>query len=285
MTTPKPFAFVLMPFDDQFNDIYQLGIQEAARQKGVVAERVDEQIYTESILERIYRQIDAADFIIADMTGRNPNVFYEVGYAHAREKICTLITQKSDDIPFDLKHHRHLIYDGSISKLKSMLTDDIDWVLAELARRKTTTFDVSATPQSGFLRATEFSRIGSFDLVIDVHNRTEKRSPEIDAIYLYTSEKWGIKQDGKLCGHTEAEREDARRRHILETPTKRLAPGAWTQVRCELEASFWSKWSDTSSVPKDSYRVQGFMLVEISTSEGIFSKRIDLDVTFDEIPF
>ena len=95
MTKPKPFAFVLMPFGDEFDDIYRLGIQETAKEQGVVAERVDEQIYTESILERIYRQIDAADFVIADMTGKNPNVFYEVGYAHAKEKICTLITQKA----------------------------------------------------------------------------------------------------------------------------------------------------------------------------------------------
>lgn len=72
MAKPKPFAFVLMPFGKEFDDIYRLGIQETAKEQGVVAERVDEQIYTESILERIYRQIDAADFIIADMTGKNP---------------------------------------------------------------------------------------------------------------------------------------------------------------------------------------------------------------------
>lgn len=51
MTKPKPFAFVLMPFGKEFDDIYRLGIQETAKEKGVIAERVDEQIYTESILE------------------------------------------------------------------------------------------------------------------------------------------------------------------------------------------------------------------------------------------
>lgn len=285
MTKPKPFAFVLMPFDKEFHDIYRLGIQETATKKGVVAERVDEQIYTESILERIYRQIDSADFIIADMTGKNPNVFYEVGYAHAKEKICMLITQRADDIPFDLKHHRHLVYDGSITNLQNLLSEDIEWVKSELERRKTITFEVSAKPTNEILSTNQYSRTGSFELVIDIHNRTSKRSPEIDAVYLYTSEKWDIKQDGKRCGHTKSEQEGVNRRHILSTPTNRLAPGAWTQVRCELEADFWRKWRDESVDPKDEYRVQGYMIAEISTAEGVFSTRVDLDVTFDEIPF
>jgi hypothetical protein len=97
------FAFVLMPFDSAFDDLYRFGIKEPAEQLGIVAERVDEQIYTESILERMYRQIDLADIIIADMSGQNPNVFYEVGYAHARLKLCILLTEKVSDIPFDLK--------------------------------------------------------------------------------------------------------------------------------------------------------------------------------------
>lgn len=102
--TIKPFAFVLMPFASEFDDIYKFGIQAVALECSVVAERVDEQIYSETMLERIYRQIDAADFIIADLTGKNPNVFYEIGYAHAKGKPCTLLTQRTDDIPFDLKH-------------------------------------------------------------------------------------------------------------------------------------------------------------------------------------
>jgi nucleoside 2-deoxyribosyltransferase len=127
----KPFAFVLMPFDPAFNDIYKFGIQETATNLGVVAERVDEQKFSETMLERIYRQIESADFIIADMTGKNPNVFYEVGYAHARGKLCTLLTQTAADIPFDLKHHRHIVYNGSIQTLQSMLGQEIEWLKVE----------------------------------------------------------------------------------------------------------------------------------------------------------
>jgi nucleoside 2-deoxyribosyltransferase len=112
MSTPeKLFAFVLMPFEDRFDDVYRLGIKAAVEELGMIAARVDEQVFhNEGILERIYNQIDAADFIIADMTSRNPNVFYEVGYAHAKRKTCILLTSNAADIPFDLKHQRHIVY-------------------------------------------------------------------------------------------------------------------------------------------------------------------------------
>src|ERR1051325_8167860 len=114
MKEEKLFAFVLMPFSKEFDDMYKFGIKEPASQLEILAERVDEQIYTEGILERIYRQIDIADIIIADMTGQNPNVFYEVGYAHAKTKMCILLTSNANDIPFDLKHRRHIVYNSSI---------------------------------------------------------------------------------------------------------------------------------------------------------------------------
>jgi nucleoside 2-deoxyribosyltransferase len=131
------FAFVLMPFDPAFDDIYRLGIKEPAETLGIRAERVDEQIFhKENILERIYGQIDAADLIIADLTGRNPNVFYETGYAHAKGKLCLLLTSRADDIPFDLKHHRHLIYGDSIQNLRLALLKDLEWLKAEVANRR-----------------------------------------------------------------------------------------------------------------------------------------------------
>lgn len=117
----KPFVFVLMPFDSAFDDTYKLGIKAAAEEVGTYCERVDEQYFEERILERIYNQIATADFIIADMSGRNPNVFYETGYAHALNKKVILLVSNSDDIPFDLKHHPHIVYNGKITFLKEEL--------------------------------------------------------------------------------------------------------------------------------------------------------------------
>lgn len=120
-TAPKPFVFVLMPFEASFGDVYQLGIKPAAEGAGAYCERIDEQIFGESILARIYNQIAKADLIVADMTGRNPNVFYEVGYAHALGRTVVLLTKNADDIPFDLKHYSHIVYQGSIAGLKEKL--------------------------------------------------------------------------------------------------------------------------------------------------------------------
>jgi nucleoside 2-deoxyribosyltransferase len=132
----KAFAFVLMPFDSEFADTYSLGIKDTVEEAGMIAERVDEQVFhRERILERIYNQIDIADFIIADMTGRNPNVFYEVGYAHAKNKLCVLLTKNADDIPFDLKHHRHIVYQ-SLSDLKQKLRQDMEYMKEQLALRE-----------------------------------------------------------------------------------------------------------------------------------------------------
>lgn len=80
-TKPKPFVFVLMPFDPSFDDIYKFGIKGAAEDAGAYTERIDDQIFREGILDRVFNQINKADVVVADMTGRNPNVFYEVSDA------------------------------------------------------------------------------------------------------------------------------------------------------------------------------------------------------------
>lgn len=126
-TSPKYFCFILMPFSEEFDDIYHYGIKESCREAGAYCERVDEQVFQETILDRIYNQISKSDLVIADMTGRNPNVFYEVGYAHALNKPTILLTQNSDDIPFDLKHYPHIIYEGKISTIRNELTKRIKW--------------------------------------------------------------------------------------------------------------------------------------------------------------
>lgn len=126
-TKPKESVFVLMPFAEEFNDIYKFGIKNACLEENFFCERVDEQIFNESILERIYNQIHKSDLIVADMSHKNPNVFYEVGYSHAIGKKVILLTQNSDDIPFDLKHFPHIIYKGNISLLNEELRKRLNW--------------------------------------------------------------------------------------------------------------------------------------------------------------
>jgi hypothetical protein len=137
-TKPKPFCFVLMPFDSSFNDIYEFGIKGACEDAGLYCERVDEQIFVGSMLERIYNQIARADLLVADMTGKNPNVFYEVGYAHALGKNVVLLTSVAQDIPFDLKHFPHIVYGTAIKALRTDLAKRLKHLASEEPTRSET---------------------------------------------------------------------------------------------------------------------------------------------------
>jgi hypothetical protein len=146
-TAPKPFVFVLMPFATDFDDAYALAVKPACEAAGAYAERVDEQIFHESIVQRIYNQIAKADLLIAEMTGRNPNVFYEVGYAHALGKTVILLTRDSADIPFDLKHYPHIVYGGKLTELRTELERRVRYLVEHQSATPTaelhSTFEVT----------------------------------------------------------------------------------------------------------------------------------------------
>lgn len=107
-------CFVMMSFDDEFKNIYELGIKNACLEININCERVDEQTFTHTILEQIYDQIKDADILIADLTKPNLNVYYELGYAHGNNKKVILLTSTNvDNIPFDLKNYYHIVYDNN----------------------------------------------------------------------------------------------------------------------------------------------------------------------------
>ncbi len=72
--------------------------------------RADEIFEPTQVVNIIWEQILRSNLIISDLTGKNANVFYELGYAHALGKDTILITQSIDDIPFDLRHLRCIQY-------------------------------------------------------------------------------------------------------------------------------------------------------------------------------
>jgi nucleoside 2-deoxyribosyltransferase len=281
------FAFVLMPFDTSFDDIYKLGIKETAEKLGIRAERVDEQIFhKENILERIYRQIEMADLIIADLTGRNANVFYETGYAHAKGKPCLLLTSRADDIPFDLKHHRHLIYGDSIQNLRQALEKDLDWLKSEIINRRSV-FTVKLNSASWLLKKTEMVASATVDLVFDLNNDTTVASPEVEAIYFDTGRGWTFTQDGQELAARQMEGDKNAFSHFVRSPVRRLQANSWAQIKITGLKTLETKYAarNRGLIFKDKYNVSGRAKVRLLTTEGEFSFPIDLDVDVDEFPF
>lgn len=283
MELDEIFAFVLMPFHEEFDDIYRLGIKEPASALGIKAERVDEQIFREGILDRIYRQIEVADIVIADMSDQNANVFYEVGYAHGKEKICILVTKDVKDIPFDLKHHRHIVYGGSISKLRSSLKDDLAWAMSQIEAPRNSRIKVQISKLFGILEKTNFSAKGEIDFTIDLHNASVAVSSEIDSIYFYSTKSWVLKQDEKQCAHTDSDVSGFSRRHFIRSPVHRLHKASWAQLNFTAEKYF--AFAHLGENFKNAYRVKGRSILRIVTPDGNFDYNIPIDVECGELPF
>ena len=73
--------------------------------------RVDQLNDANSITQTILEQLDSADLVIADMTGHNPNVFYEMGYRSRTKKPMIHLKKKGELLPFDVNTIRTLEYD------------------------------------------------------------------------------------------------------------------------------------------------------------------------------
>jgi hypothetical protein len=104
-------CFVMMPFGSWFDRYYQEIYVPAIREAGFEPKRADELFTTGSVVEQIWEQIEKAKLLLADLTGKNPNVFYELGLAHAARKPVVFTSAQVDDVPFDLRHLRVIIYD------------------------------------------------------------------------------------------------------------------------------------------------------------------------------
>ena len=105
-------CFVMMPFASPIGDYYSKIYEPAIRKAGLRPVRANSEIFgTGKVIEQVWAGIHSAKVLVAELTGRNPNVFYELGLAHALQKPVVLISANNDDVPFDLKHIRVIYYD------------------------------------------------------------------------------------------------------------------------------------------------------------------------------
>lgn len=128
--------FVIMPFADNFTPIYEDHLKSAANSLGYSIKRGDNFFSKTSIMADVWSAIVNARLVIADCTGRNPNVFYELGMAHTLDKPVIMITQNMDDIPFDVRHLRIIPYEYTpcgMSSLEKALKDAFEKILGGIA--------------------------------------------------------------------------------------------------------------------------------------------------------
>jgi len=107
----KNTCFVIMPFGPPFDRYFKNIFVPAIEEAGLQAVRADSIFLPSAIMPDIWRFLSEAKVLVADLTGRNPNVFYELGLAHALRKPVILVADNLEDVPFDLRGLRVLGYD------------------------------------------------------------------------------------------------------------------------------------------------------------------------------
>jgi hypothetical protein len=119
-----PFVFVAMPFAQEFDDTYHYGIYKPVHESGLLCERIDQSAFTGDILDQVKKKIRSAWLVVAELTGGNPNVYLEVGYAWGVGTPTILLARADHKLLFDVQGQRCLIY-GGIKQLEEKLAREI----------------------------------------------------------------------------------------------------------------------------------------------------------------
>jgi hypothetical protein len=122
-----------MSFEEDRVEIFKHAIWPAAEAAGFDCYRADYAVAPQAIVRNIISSIFQDEVIIADISGFNPNVFYELGVAHTVGNKTIIICEKTDQkLPFDLRSYRIIFYRKNIEGLKTDLRTHIEKALRDL---------------------------------------------------------------------------------------------------------------------------------------------------------
>lgn len=137
-------GFVLLPHKPEYEDIYKHAIQPALEANRVDALKGDDIYAVGTVLNQVWNQIRQAEVIIADVSGSNPNVVFELGLCFGLRRFPILLCQNAADLPFNLRSLRHIEYTddvGGVTALKEKLTDAIAAFLTEVRKPRDMSLD------------------------------------------------------------------------------------------------------------------------------------------------
>jgi hypothetical protein len=125
-------CFTIMPFGGWFDDYYSSIYCPAIENAGLNPCRADDLYRPSTIVHDIWSYTQKAKIILADLTGKNANVFYELGLAHALAKPAILVVENMDDVPFDLRALRVIEYDKNSPNWGEVLKEKIEASIREV---------------------------------------------------------------------------------------------------------------------------------------------------------
>ncbi len=105
----QPLCFVIMPFRKEMDSVYEV-IRRVGIGAGLDTKRVDEEFFIGRIPEQIHRFVQDASALVAEISERNANVYYELGLAHGLGKPVVLLCRDDTDLPFDVSAWNHVQY-------------------------------------------------------------------------------------------------------------------------------------------------------------------------------
>lgn len=127
-----PDVFVIMPFRDDLKPVYYNTIQPVLKGLNLTSKRGDDFFSDNIIIDEIWSAVYFSRLCIADCTGYNPNVFYEIGMAHTLGRPCILLTQNLIDMPFDVRDRRFILYQNTPEGLETMKENLLKAIQSEL---------------------------------------------------------------------------------------------------------------------------------------------------------
>jgi uridine kinase/nucleoside 2-deoxyribosyltransferase len=108
--TMNKMAFVLIPFKDEYQQLYEAVLEPTLTEAGYVALKADQPALPGDIPEEVIKGIISADVVVADCSEPNPNVFYELGVSHAVGNKTIVLSNDPENLAFYLRQHRVLVY-------------------------------------------------------------------------------------------------------------------------------------------------------------------------------
>ncbi len=188
----KPKAFVIIPYSEPYQHLYEQVIKNVLNALNFDCVRADEIQQSSSIIENIERSINTSDLIIAEVSEKNQNVYFELGLAWRLNKEIILLVQKEKKIPTDTRLYNHLVYDKTDlalfeSKLRSWITDTDIYFQLHLDAKERRKVLYRGDVLENIFDATFYFKSNTFKVKDKIVHRT-KSGPYIGGNNLYETE-------------------------------------------------------------------------------------------------